>query len=192
MLIKPLSPKQIPEITSIHLSAMKGDFLTLLGKHFLSCFYSGIIGKEQIYGFFCEENKQVKGFIIGTKNIDLFFKTAVYSNFLKLSFYLSIQVFKRPSLLNNIFETFLYPKKDQGIKPELVILAVSKENQGKGIGKKLIHALENKFKEEKVRKYKLTVHADKKAVSFYDKLGFLKAGRFTLYNKPWYIYEKAV
>lgn len=190
MTIKPLTLSQVPQITTLHMETLHGDFLPLLGGNFLATLYSGVIGKEDIYGFFAEEKQEVTGFIMGTKNMDLFFKTAIKSNFLKLILYLSLRLFKKPQLLKNVFKTFLYPKKDHGAKAELIIIAISQNWQGEGIGKKLVHTLESKFIKEKIKKYKLTVHANKKAVGFYNKLGFTKMGKFNLYDKLWYIYEK--
>lgn len=191
-MIKPLESKHISEIAGVHIKALKGDFLPSLGNNFLETLYKGLIGQKDIYSFVDIQKGKVAGFIIGTGNIDLFLKTLLKANFLKLVFYLFFELLKKPRLIKNTLETFLYSKKDQGIKPELVVIAILETWQGKGIGKKLIRVLENKFKEEKIKKYKLTVHSNKKAVNFYNKLKFKKVSEFNLYNKLWYIYEKKI
>ena len=192
MIIKPLTKESSSDVAKIHISALDGDFLTLLGEDFLRTIYNGIIGKRDIYCLQALKNKQTVGFIIGTTSMNYFFKTALKSSFWKLSYYLGIRILKNPYLIKNIFETLLYPQKEQGVKAELVIITVLKKWQGKGIGTKLISALEKEFTKAKIKKYKLTVHASKRAISFYDKLGFIRRGSFNLYNKPWLIYEKKI
>jgi ribosomal protein S18 acetylase RimI-like enzyme len=191
-MIKQISESDISQLTRIHIEALKGDFLPSLGFGFLSTVYKGLINQKEIYGFKYEYNKKIVGFVIGTKNMDIFFKFALRSNFIQLSFLLFLQILKRPGIIKNIVETFLYPKKDQGVKSELVVIALLKKWQGKGIGKKLVKALEGKFLENRIKKYKLTVHADKAAVKFYENLKFLKIAKFNLYGKDWYIYEKKI
>lgn len=187
-----INESHIKDITSIHIQSLKGDFLPSLGHYFLETMYQGLIGKSGVYGFVDLEKLEVTGFIIGTKDMDKFFKTAIKANFLKLSLLLLFKILRSPKILKKILETFLYPKKDQGVKAELVVIAISKKWQGKGIGRKLIKSLEHKFKTEKINKYKLAVYADKKAVRFYERLNFNKISNFNLYGKSWNIYEKKI
>ena len=181
-----------PQITSIHISELRGDFLPSLGFNFLQSVYQGVIGRKRIWSFIYIEKGEVGGFIIGTSDMGYFFKEAMRENFLKLAFFLLIKLILNPFLIKNVLETFLYPKKEIGPKAELVVIAVMKKFQGKGIGKKLMLKLEEVFQENKVKNYKVTVHQDKKANSFYEYLNFKRVGEFSLYGKIWYTYEKTI
>lgn len=191
-MIKPLGLDQIPEIARIHAQELKNDFLPSLGTDFLEVIYAGVIESGEAFGFVEKEKGKVVGFIVGTKNMDSFFKAALKSNILKIMYLLILKVLRKPVLIKNILETFLYTEKDKGPKSELVVIAVLKKLQGKGIGKKLVKSLESYFKKEHINKYKLTVYANKKAVNFYKKLRYLKLSEFNMYGRQWDIYEKKI
>jgi len=188
--VTPLKEDHIPDIVKIHSISLKSDFLPSLGNNFLTTLYKSVLKNEDVYGFVTIDQKKIVGFIIGTKNMKKYFSSIFKSNFLKLSFYLSIKLIQKPFLLKNVIETFSYSSKDIGPPAELIVIAVLKKYQNKGIGRMLVEAIEKRFKSEKIKNYKLTVHADKKAVYFYEKLGYHRLSQFNLYNKLWYIYEK--
>lgn len=191
-MLKTITPEDCLAIAKIHISALEGDFLPSLGAPFLKAFYKGIIGKPGIYGFAVFEKGGIRGFVVGTNDSGKFFSTALHSNFIKLSLLLLVQILKKPFLIKNVMETFLYPEKDVGVKAELIVIAVEKKYQGKGFGKQLTRALESAFKKNGIRRYKLTVHADKEAVGFYEHLGYSRISQFSLYGKMWFVYEKEV
>ena len=191
-MITPLNKGHSKEISKIHSVALSGDFLPSFGLPFLKAFYEGIIGKPGVYGFGLVKSGKIRGFVVGTKDSNKFFSSALQSNFIKLSFLLILQLIKKPRLLKNVLETFLYPKKDTGPKAELIVIAVDRNYQRKGLGKKLVRALEGAFKSDGIRRYKLTVHADKKAVGFYKHLKYSRVSNFNLYGKMWFVYAKKI
>lgn len=191
-MISPLQPEHSAGIVRLHIDALKGDFLPSLGIDFLTAFYNGVINLDGVYGFIYEEKGKVMGFVLGTKDSGKFFSQALRSNFIELSLLLLLQVIKNPKIIKNVFETLFYPKKESGPKAELVIIAVDKKFQVKGVGRKLIKSLETTFKNSGISRYKLTVHADKTAVAFYEHLGYSSISNFRLYDKMWFVYEKEI
>lgn len=192
MKIEPLSNPQIPIAAKIHKEALKGDFLPELGENFLKELYKSLLSQKNTYGFYASKNKEIAGFVIGTNDSSSLIKNALLVNPISMLTSLLISLIKNPSLIKNTLETLLYTQKDSGPKAELVIIAISKSFQNQGLGKKLISALESKFKQQNIKNYKLTVHAKKPAVKFYEHLKFKKIGKFNLYGKLWYIYEKKI
>ncbi len=190
--IIPAKLNQASEIAKIHCQALSGDFLPSLGENFLKIFYETAIGKKDIYTYVVLDKGKIGGFILGTRDSKTFFKNAIFSGFIKLMPILMIQVVKNPGLLKKVFESLFYPSKEIGPKAELVIIAISKKYQSKGLGKKLISVLEDRFIENKILEYKLTVYADKKAVGFYEHLGFKHLSNFKLYDRMWYLYSKKI
>lgn len=182
----------IPPIAALHIQNLSGDFLPSLGKEFLQAMYEGIIGKLGVYIFVDRDKAGISGFIIGTSDMNLFFKQVISSNFIKLLILLAFQIIKNPSIIRKIIETFFYPKKDIGPKAELVVVAVGKAYRGQGIGKKLVDSLEREFIKKGIFEYKLTVHADKDAVLFYEHTGMKRISSFQLYDKMWYVYGKNI
>lgn len=191
-MVKPITLEDCLSISRIHMNSLKGDFLPSLGIDFLTAFYEGIIGKPGVYGFVYEEKGKVYGFVLGTKDSEKFFSQALRANFAKLTFLLVLQLIKKPWIIKNVLETFLYTKKEGASKAELVVIAVRKNYQGKGAGKLLVRALEGAFKKDGISHYKLTVHADKRAVGFYEHLGYSRTTQFSLYGKIWFVYEKEI
>lgn len=180
------------QIARIHIDELRGDFLPSLGFNFLKTFYQGIIGKNGIWSFVYIDKGEIGGFVIGTRDINDLFKEALKANFFRLTFFVGIQLILNPFLIKYVLETYLYPKKDAGPKAELVVIAVLKKFQGKGIGKKLISKLEKVFRKDGIKIYKLTVHKYKTATKFYEHLKFNKIGEFSLYDKIWCIYAKKI
>ena len=187
-----LTSADASEIAKIHMQALNGDFLPSLGLNFLKTFYSGVVDKRNVHGFAFRVDGKIYGFVVGTTDSRTFFKEAIKSKFASLLIFLLIGLVKRPANIKNIFETFLYPKKEKGLKAELVVIAVGRRYRGLGIGKKLTKELEKVFVQKNIKKYKVTVHADKAAVNFYEHLGYSRKSSFSLYDKMWYMYEKKI
>lgn len=192
-MIKSIAKKDSSHISRIHVNALSSDFLPSLGFDFLKTFYNGVIGKAGVFGFVSKDKEEINGFVVGTENMDRFFKLALTSKFIALCFYLGIQLLKKPSIVKNILETFTYSSKESGPLAELVVIAVDKSTRGKGVGKKLVLALEQEFRKRKIKEYKLTVtKRNKNANTFYEHLGFKVLTRFNLYSKSWNLLVKRI
>lgn len=191
-MIVPLKPEYITDIVRLHTNSLKDDFLPSLGTTFLTTFYQTIINEPSAYNLVCCQKNQVQGFVIGTSNMEIFFKNILKKRFLKFSLLITYQIIKKPRLIKNVFETLFYTKKESGPKAELVIIAVDQKHRGQGIGKTLIRALEKVFLENKIRQYKVTVVSSKKAVGFYSYLKFRLITNFSLYGKRWLVFEKTL
>lgn len=179
-------------VARLHTIALQGDFLPSLGEEVLKNIYLGTLEKPNIYSLCFKQSNKIVGFVIGTKDINLFFKEAFKNRFIFIIYQIILAVLKNPLLIKKILETVTYTSKDKGPRAELVVIAVHPKMQGKGIGKMLINELEKTFIENGVKTYKLTVHADKSAVRFYEHLRFKKISSFKLYAKIWYIYQRKI
>lgn len=191
-MISPFKHEHIVDVVRLHSSALRGDFLPSLGQAFLTSFYRMLINEPNTYALVYCQKRQVQGFVIGTNNMALFFKNILKKRFLQFFLLIAFQIIKKPQLLKNVFETLFYTKKESGPKAELVIIAVDQKHRSKGVGKTLIKALEKNFLKNKIRQYKLTVIAEKKAVGFYNYLKFRPTANFNLYGKRWLIFEKNI
>jgi len=190
-MIREIKLNDAKNIALIHFLSLPEDFLPSLGFKFLKSFYTGVIGKPGIFGFVNLEGSEIAGFVVGSENMDVFFKNALKSNFFKLIYLLLIEVAKKPIILINIIETLFYTKKESGPSAELIVIAVDKKYRGKGIGRKLINTLDKEMKKRKINFYKLTVtKRNKGAKAFYENLGFYKYSKFFLYQKEWNVLVK--
>lgn len=189
-MIIPAEKRHAKKIAKIHKEALAGDFLPSLGLGFLTAFYEGIIGQPNVLTFVFEEKDKIKGFVLGTTDSGRFFKEAIKNNLLKLIFCMTSALLKKPYLIKNIVETVFYPSKEKGPKAELVVISVGSRWQGQGIGKELTLRLEKTLEKSGIKEYKVTVHADKTAVTFYEHLKYIRISSFSLYGKLWYLYTK--
>lgn len=191
-MITKLGLKDNSAIARIHADSLKGDFLPSLGEEFLTHLYAGIIANPHNICIGDKSGGKVNAFLVGTADVGLFLRKALLSNFFSLSIAMIKRLLLNPKLLGNLIETLTYTSKENGPKSELVVIAVKNEFQGKGLGANLIRSLEREYKKRGIDIYKLTVHADKKAVDFYKHLGFKKIGSFDLYSKNWLVLEKKI
>lgn len=191
-MIKPLDESHISQIVRLHQESLKGDFLTSLGEKVLSEIYKGVVGSSNSISFICLDKNKVTGFVVGTRNMQSFFKEIFKKRFLGLALFTVLKFLRKPYIIKCLLETLSYTGRETGPKAELVVIAVKKNYRGQNLGRKLVKSLENNFRKLKIKKYKVNVHADKKANHFYKRLGFTKISSFNLYNKEWLIYEKKI
>jgi ribosomal protein S18 acetylase RimI-like enzyme len=191
MMIVQIKREHSREIAEIHKEALADDFLPSLGLRFLETFYKGVLEKRGVFGFVSIEKGKVNGFVLGTDEMGRFFKLALRANFLSLSLLLFLRIMKKPSIIKNVLATLLYPNKETGPKAELIVVAVDRSARGKGLGRKLVGALEREMKKRKIKKYKLTVtKRNKGANAFYKEMKFRKLSDFNLYGKDWNLLVK--
>ncbi len=185
----------VAALVKIHYHELQSDFLPSLGEPFLRLLYESFLQNADVNILVIESDHKVRGFVIGSRNFNRVFKKIVLRNFVKFALLIIPHIFQKPVILKNVFETFLYPKKESPVvsDAELIVIAISKKYHRKGFGKKLIHALEKSFTTQKVYQYKLTVNKNNMAANaFYNTLGFKKNHEFFLYGKKLILYTKHI
>lgn len=194
-MVRKANLSDINKLAQIHLSELNSDFLPSLGIKFLRALYLDLATLDRVYILVYEQEGKVEGFIVGSKDFDKDFKKIITGNFIRYSFLIFPQIIKTPFIVKNILETFLYTKKEGKNLPnsELVIIAISEKYHHRGIGKKLVLALDDIFAKEKISRYKVSVNK-KNAVAnkFYNALGFRKHSEFSLYGKIINLYIKQI
>lgn len=190
-LIVPMQYEHAARVAELHCAALSGDFLPSLGKSFLTVFYQGVLDLGVGFGFVVIEEDQPMGFILGTLDTNVLFRRVMLGRAWSLGWRLLPAIIRRPGLIVNVLETFLYPRKEGKIpeKAELVVVGLDTAYRGWGLGRQLVEALNGTFCVQGVRSYKVTVLASNKgANSFYQALRFQLALEFELYRKNWNLY----
>jgi ribosomal protein S18 acetylase RimI-like enzyme len=201
--ILPFAPSHAPAVARLHQQAIRTGFLSRLGPGFLAELYKSI-GRSPYSRIFVavDQNLQkVAGFAACSLNT-----AAMYRHILLrrgwLFFFLLLPMIFYPGNLKFIIETLFYPKKGNKIKPdrngadagpcaELLSIAVSDDSRKKGVGRKLLNALESYLKENKVTSYKtVTLSTDHDANAFYKKCGFTFKREITHHGNILYEYVK--
>jgi len=190
------SLSEIKEAVNIQVEELSEGFLSSLGKKPLMLIFGYaaaspfgilIMAKEV-------ENGHVVGYILGTTNIDKFYKGFLHSKVLPAMLYFS------PKLLNlerfkKAFETLIYPLKGSQVKAsdykaELLDMAVSRSYKGTGIGSELFKEFVNQCRLKGVKSFKIptsqTLHG---AHLFYEKMGAKKVDTIEIHKgEQTYIY----
>jgi len=194
-MIVPMQREHAARVAELHCAALAGDFLPSLGQGFLTVFYRGVLDLGVGFGFVAIEDAQPVGFVLGSADTNVLFKRVMLSRVLPLGLRVIQAVIRKPALIANALETFLYPGKENAApeKAELVVIGFDGAYRGRGLGRQLVNALNDAFRAQGVRSYKVTVlQSNRGANGFYRALGFQHALEFELYRKKWNLYTYTI
>lgn len=188
MTIKPIPNNDLDAVVLIHLKAFPDFFLSQLGKSFLYHYYSTVKKMQTGILLGCyDDNGTLMGFSAATTLSSGFHKKVLFHNFLFFGLDALILLFTRPAALIHLIanmtkspEKGIYDSFQYG---ELLSIAVSPDNQGKGVGRELICATEKDILEQGQTEISLTTDAinNDKTFSFYKKNGYNILYEFTAY-----------
>lgn len=193
-MIIPMRREHAARVAEIHCAALSGDFLPSLGKEFLTVFYQGVFDAGVGFGFVAVEENQPVGFVLASVDTSSLFKQILMSKAIPMGLRVIAALLRQPRLLANVFETFLYPSKENvPEKAELVVIGFDAAFRGRGLGHQLVNELDNQFRALNVHSYKVTVlQENQRANHFYQSLGFQIAQEFELYRKKWNLYIRTI
>lgn len=179
--------KDAQAIALLHRQTINQGFLAKLGIPFLQSLYKFLIRKELVLAY-CENNNTL-GFVSCALS-----SKGIMKRFLRSSpvgiFQLLFALFKKPSLITPLWETFRAPSlsnasTDEHIpETELLSICVSPQAQQGGIGGKLVNELEKELKNRKITRYKVIAGAKLNGANrFYIKNGFQLSKQITIHGK---------
>ena len=191
MPVQALKKEHTESIAKIHAEVLEGDFLPSMGVGFLETYYESVLSAGSVFGYVYFELDKLVGFVAGSTNAAVMFRKTISDTGVKLGWKAIPALLRRPHLLRNVAETFLYPEREAVVsdRAELLVIAVCAEKQGEGIGRVLVEALNGEFRKQKVTSYKVSVLESRVGANgFYKRLGFQQAATFSLYGKGWILY----
>lgn len=192
MTIRKAKTNDVDNIVKIHIDAFQGFFLTSLGASFLKFYYTCFIKSNETVTMVAVEEDLIFGFSASAKLSKGFNSRLIKNNFFTF-FILSIKMlFTTPGSLLRLVRNLT--KKGEGIEDnedyaELYSIGVSKDAQGKGVGKKLLAVSEEVMKQDGVKRVSLTTDFEhnEQAVGFYHSMGYETMYEFITYpNRKMY------
>lgn len=145
------------QIAELHKQGIPTGFISSLNTKVVKRLYETIIKNEIC--FVLKEDEKVVGFVSCAIDTGKLYKKFIKANFFSVLPFFVLKVFNI-SFLQKIFETLKAPKKVKDNKPnleipELLSIVIDTNQQAKGLGKKLLDALENELTKRKINKYKV-------------------------------------
>lgn len=174
MAIIPLTKEHASQVARLHISGISAGFISSLGEEFVAALYEAIAESPYGFGFVEEDEGEVAGFIAFTTNLKKLYKTIFLRRGLRFLFILASKLFSFQRI-KKILETLFYPGKVAPELPqaELLSIAISETQRGKGIAKKLVfRGLDEAAGRDIGRVKVLVADFNKVANKLYQKTGF--------------------
>lgn len=186
--IRIASKSDTKSIAQLHIETLNNSFLAGLKEDFVNSLYKYLIRYENVWVY--EENNELKGFVSFSKNSIGMMKRFVIKNPGCL-FLLLIRTIVQPANLKRLIETFRAPYKSQQaddliVLPsgELLSISVSPDCQATGIGSRLLTALEDDLKQNRISGYKVVAGEELVGANkFYLKNGFVLAKQIRIHDE---------
>jgi ribosomal protein S18 acetylase RimI-like enzyme len=180
-------------IARLHSESITEGFLSTLGLPFLSNLYRGISAAPQSGLLVARDADRVLGFAAFTADLTACYRWVLTRRFIPLGISLLPNLLNL-SLYRKIMQTLAYPLRaareasEAGSaqpRAELLAISVGDQARGRGIGKILLRAVDERFAQLRVAQYFVVTHGiDERSNSFYKACGFHWVRSFTNHGKP--------
>ena len=193
------------QVAALHRLALPNGFLSSLGDHALSLLYQGIARQRGATVIVARTPRgEVLGFVSGTTDVSGLYRGVLRRSGLRLGLAMMRSAY-HPSTIRKVWETLTYPLRfrgsvacgssqepDPGCTAELLSIAVDGGKRGLGIGRALLHALDQHFRfVGQVGRYRVVTDAeDPRSNAFYARMGFEPIGGFLHHGHPMNMYVR--
>lgn len=168
-MIGKLTAADISQVARLHHKELSG-FLPELGQSFLENFYEASRNLPEMFTFVYLDEGKIKGFVSSINNSRGLFKKIISQRPLNFSLLFLKYFIAHPSSIVKIFKILTYPGFKEG-GAELLTLAVGREYQKQGIGRKLFKKTQDEFRKRKISRFRISVYDRLPANGFYRKIG---------------------
>lgn len=184
-----LDSSKITQLISIQKEELRESFINNFGDKFLRVYFKNIVKNSNNYLFVIKDRSRIIGFAIVCKNSRKFASDIIKKDFLRIVFYCLSDLIRNQGLVKKIINEIYSNKKTEKFQAELLYIAVSKNYQKMGFGKKLIIEINKTLKREGVRRYLVGTRADNRSSNaFYKHLGFKYSFSAELFEEDYNYY----
>ena len=178
-----MAARDIPAVVQLQVAFLNGSIVTQLGPDFLTRFHSVALTHAASRAFVAEVEGRIAGFALGSLDVHAF-NTHMKPRILgaMVTALLSpARVGLAVSLVRMVFEGEPQPP----VPAELLLLTVDPQARRSGIGRGLLDALEQAFREQGIQRYRVAVRSQlTDAKSFYEALRFEHEQERTVLGLP--------
>jgi ribosomal protein S18 acetylase RimI-like enzyme len=169
--------QDINKVVAVHLASFPGFFLSFLGSHFLSLYYSGVCSApEGIALIFTNTADIPVGFVAGASDPRGFYSRLLKRDWLRFSLASVGAIIRKPMVIKRIMRAFFHPSENPvgDGTAGLFSIGVMPGLQKNGIGEKLVQRFLEEAEQRGCKRVFLTTDRDHNDAvnAFYKKLGF--------------------
>lgn len=177
IVIKPILKSDIDTVVKIHIAAFPDFFLTQLGSAFLHLYYKSVLKHELGIMMGAYRDAGLVGFCATTQLSKSFNSSLIINNPFLFSFVGVRLLFTKPKAIIRLFKNLTKSSSDNnddGSYAEILSIGVDPKQQGGGVGRKLLKAVEEELEKNKIDKLSLTTdyYNNDNAISFYKSLDY--------------------
>jgi len=138
--------KDVDAVTSVHLAAFQGFFLSFLGPRFLRELYRAIVSEKDSIAFVAADDARVIGFVAGSGS-DGFYRTAARRRWFRFALASAGALLRKPSIAPRLVRALYEPPRTSSEGALLMSLAVDPAVQRSGAGRLLSRAFVERARE---------------------------------------------
>lgn len=168
-MIRQMALSDIKQVAEIHKRELSG-FLSELGIPFLKKFYKVSLDIPEMFTYVEERSGHILGFTSGVSRTKGLYKKIIFKNIFYLIVPLLSYFIVHPLKVIKTLKILSYPAFSEDI-PELLTLVVKKEEQNRGIGRKLFQAVSEEFEKRRIKEFYVSAYERLPANGFYRKIG---------------------
>jgi ribosomal protein S18 acetylase RimI-like enzyme len=182
--IRPMAAADIARVAALQVAFLDGSILTELGPRFLTRFHAAALALPSTRAFVAVgSGAGLLGFVVGSIDVDAFNRYVKPRILLPLAG--SLLPPRRWRLAWSVARGLTEPEPQPHMPAELLLLVVDSRVRRRGIGAKLLAALEAAFAVEHVSRYRVAVRSHLAAArAFYGAAGFELEQELTVLGHP--------
>lgn len=177
IVLKPVKKNDVNFLVKIHEAAFSDFFLTQLGDVFLRFYYISVLKHKQGILIGAYDDGKLIGFCATTQLSKSFNLSLILNNFFQFSIVGIRLLFTNPIAIIRLLKNLTKSNseiEDDGSYAEILSICVDPNQQGGGVGKKLLSTVEEELRRKKINKLSLTTdyYDNDNAISFYKSLEY--------------------
>jgi ribosomal protein S18 acetylase RimI-like enzyme len=175
VVVRPCRTSEYAAAAAIHVDALPGEILTLLGESFLTALYRGIAADPGGFIYVAEHKGEIVGFVSGATEAGAVCRAAVRRQWRPLTTSAIVHFLKRPTLVFRALEVLWRRSRydDANTRAQLLAIAVSARYRGQGVGQALLTSFNDEMRRRHVDFYDVMTTEGPRVQAFYVKAGFV-------------------
>jgi GNAT superfamily N-acetyltransferase len=185
------------QVARLHARSIHHGVLPQLGCRFLAEVYTAVAQSDHGFVLVAKKRETVQGFVAGSTRLYRLYAAVLLKNGWQLGLSAGAHL-HRIALWKKVWSVLLFPGRKTSLQrkthcvPELLAIAVTKNQRRRGLGSRLLQAFEDELKTRGGdRTYTVATNAAEVASNrFYEKSGFHPIGTMVHHQLTLQLYEK--